>query len=164
MNITKRLVALALGAAVITGVALAVPAGAAKPPKAKTPTVAEVTTAAGLVESDHRTAVMQFQGYYLDQMLVTCQAQVTHTAALAALKRPKAFPKAAWKNLEAGTAAYAKGAGECVTATQYGVVHKGEGQAANAVVDAGLKQVDADWSTGNELVNKALDATLKKAK
>ena len=100
-------------------------------------------------------------GYYLDQMNTTCQGQVAHAAAVKAMVRPKKYPKATWNILMQGVDAYAKGAAECVTTTQYGVDHAGTGPAANAVVDSGLKQVDTDWSTGNTLVNQAAYVLIK---
>ena len=162
MNIKHKIAVLMVGATIMTGGALAGPAGAAKA-KSKVPatTVAQVNAAVGLIVADQQTAVSQFRGYYLDQMNTTCQGQVAHAAAVKAMVRPKKYPKATWQILQQGVDAYAKGASECVTTTQYGVDHAGTGPAANAVVDSGLKQVDTDWSTGNSLVNQAADTLIK---
>lgn len=156
-RITRGIAALAVGAALVTGVG-----GTAFAGKAKPATVAQVTDAVGLVVQDQASAVHYFTLYYLDQMQVACKNQLTHVTDVKNMARPKQYSKANWKTLMRGVDAYANGATICMTTTQIGIDGKGLGQNVNSQVDAGLQQVKAAWSTGNTLVNQAITAASKK--
>ncbi len=157
MKITMRLGALWLGASLITGGALAGPAGAAK---AAPPTVQQVNDQVQLVVQDEKDAINAYQKLFdMPQAQSICQGQLEHVKALRAMVRPKRYPKATWKILVKGADLYAKAASECVAATQAAIASKGTGHTDTS----GFPQVSTDWNAGNALFTKASDA-LNKAK
>jgi hypothetical protein len=130
--------------------------GAADAAKAKPPTVKQVNDQVGLVINDQRDAIKQYTMYELAQVLSICQGQVTHVTALQAMARPTRYPKATWKILQQGADAYAKGASECTAAAQRAIDTLGHENDTS-----GFKQVNLDWSAGNDLFSKASTALAK---
>ena len=157
MNLTMRLAALALGASIITGGALAVPAGAATAkPKLPATTFKQVNDQLLLIGEDGAAANGSLTKINPEEAQPACQAQVDHVAALSAMVRPTRYPKATWKILMRGADLYAKAASECVAA--------GKAELASHDLDAyiaDVKQVRSDWDAGNALFTKASKALAK---
>ena len=122
--------------------------------KAAPPTVQQVNDQVKLVIEDQIAAVKSNSMYEMAQTQSTWQGQVAHVAALRAMVRPTRYPKATWKILMQGAGLYAKGASECVAAAQAAIASRDT---------SGFRQVNTDWSAGNQLFAKA-SAALAKAK
>jgi hypothetical protein len=158
MHLTTRLAALALGASMITGGALAVSAGAATAkPKLPATTVKQVNDQVQLVvqdEMDARDAYIKLLD--MPQTQSICQGQLEHVAALRAMVRPTRYPTAAWKNLMRGAGLIATAASECGAAAQ-AFTDSGDSSGYRS----GFHKFNDDWNAGNALFDKASNALAK---
>jgi hypothetical protein len=155
MLVTTRLAALALGASIITGGALAAPAAAATTP----PTVQQVKDQVQLIGEETGGAIKSWSTLNPQEAQPACQAQVDDVAALKAMVRPKRYPKATWKILMRGADLYAKAASECVAAAQAEIA--GHDAAALDAYISGYKQVKPEWDEASALFGKANNALAK---
>jgi hypothetical protein len=156
MHITTRFAALALGASIITGAALAAPAGAATKP----PTVQQVQDQEQLIAAeDTRAGIRAWVTFDPETAQSACQAQVDHVAALSAMVRPKRYPKATWKILMRGADLFAKAASECVAASQAALAS--HDASTYDTYTSAYKQTKPEWDEASSLFDKANNALAK---